>query len=148
MHQENLLNQTFYTFVLNLKGALCHFGEYIQQTLFFHDWINWKNKLILKDETLTNCFTSFIFSEPCHLSGFKLWDKQLVYSVMGKINMAEFVLLPHEYCKYQNSECKFPLQYYTVPRVCNYNSYLKNLAPFIFIWNQFRSQTWSCSNMR
>ena len=74
-----------------------------EQTLCFHDRINkWANKLTLKDKRVSNCFTLFICGGPCHLLSFKqysgdlisLWE-QLVYSVMEKMDISEFVLLPH-----------------------------------------------------
>ena len=46
-----------------------------------------------------------------------LWE-QLIYSVVGKkkIYITEFVLLPHQYCKYKNSEFEFCLTDYVVQR--------------------------------
>ena len=50
--------------------------------------------MTLKDNTISNCFTLFICGRPCHLSSHKdcfgnfifIWE-QLVYSVMGNINI-------------------------------------------------------------
>ena len=42
-----------------------------KQTLLFfsfHDWMNRINKLTLKDDTISCCFTLFICGGPCHLS--------------------------------------------------------------------------------
>ena len=76
-----------------------------KNSICFHDWINWINKLTLKD--FSYCFNLFMFGGPCHLSDgilaskkcsgdlIFLWE-QRVYPVMKKnINW---------YCEYQNSD--------------------------------------------
>ena len=69
-------------FKLWIKGALRSFGEKNcnQRSLFlclnklnkhsvcFNDWMNWINKLTLKNNTVSYCFTLFIYGGPCHLS--------------------------------------------------------------------------------
>ena len=69
-------------FKLRIKGALRSFGEKNcnQKSLFlclnklnkhsvcFNDWMNWINKLTLKNNTVSYCFTLFIYGGPCHLS--------------------------------------------------------------------------------
>ena len=42
-------------------------------------------------------------------------ENSLVYSVMGKICISEFVMLPHQYCNYYNSEFEFLPQNNKVP---------------------------------
>ena len=64
----------------------------------FHGWIN-KTQL---------CFTLFIFY-------FISLREQSVCSVVEKINISEFVLFPHRYCKYKNPEFECLLQNYMVP---------------------------------
>ena len=67
-------------------------------SLRFHDWINWINKLTLKDDTVSYGMTLFICGGPCLLSSIRLssgdliflWE-QLAYSVTEKM----LVLLPH-----------------------------------------------------
>ena len=44
---------------------------------YFHDWIN---KLILKDNTVSYCFTLFICGRPCHLSSFRQYSWTLFSS--------------------------------------------------------------------
>ena len=81
-------------FVLNfLRGAICTFGEYVlirtivdwsfkclnklnKQTVCFHDWIN---KLTLKDNTISYCFTLFIGGGPCLLFSFKQCSGDLIF---------------------------------------------------------------------
>ena len=80
-----------------LKGVLCSFGEEIsirrekifidwfwnklnKQTLFcFRDWINWLNKLTLKDNTISDWSTLFRCGGPCHLSSFKQCSGYLIF---------------------------------------------------------------------
>ena len=67
---------------VNIKVHAVVLGKYIysflmpKQTMYtnslcFHDWINWIYKLILKDNTVSYCFTLFTCGRPCHLSSFK-----------------------------------------------------------------------------
>ena len=58
------------------------------------------NKLTLKDNTISHCFTLFIFGGPCHLSSFRQCygniifpQKSFFYALMEKMNVPEFVLL-------------------------------------------------------
>ena len=78
-----------------LNSALCCFGEesefvtrrerspstdYYAETktkkrnyLCLHDWINWTNKLTLKDNTISFSFTLFMCGGPCRPSIYKQW---------------------------------------------------------------------------
>ena len=75
----------------NIKGALCSFGVKSEerdlhwlwnkqnwQTLHFHDWINWINKLTFKDNTISCGFIVFICGGPCHFSSFKQCSGDLI----------------------------------------------------------------------
>ena len=42
-----------------------------KQTLHIQKWMNWINKLTIKDKAISYCFTLFISGRPCHLSSFK-----------------------------------------------------------------------------
>ena len=76
------MNQLFiYSVILyrQFKGALFHFGEdvltrrerSILTDFIFYAKTNEINKLTLKDNTVSYCFTLFTCGGPCHLSSFK-----------------------------------------------------------------------------
>ena len=68
------------------------------------DWINWINKLTLKDNTVSCCFALFTCGGPCHLSSFKQSsgillssEDSLFIQFRKKQHISEFVLFPHYY---------------------------------------------------
>ena len=106
-------------YFISVKGAIWSSGEYLLirreryllKDLFFlclnklnklscfHDRIN---KLTLKDNTVSYCFSLFICGGPCHLSGFKRCSGDLIFTLRtaclisyGKMLMSVLVWLIH-----------------------------------------------------
>ena len=85
MHVHKSLTPCSLTNVLpmNIKGALCSFGE--ETVIVSHDWVNKLN--MRKENMISYCLTLFTCGGPCHLSNLRQssWDlifpqEQLVYS--------------------------------------------------------------------
>ena len=75
--QRVVLGKRFWTEQKDLHSLMfiC-INTFNKQTLSFHDWISWINKLTLKDKTVSYCLTLLISGRPCHLSSINQcsWD--------------------------------------------------------------------------